>query len=59
LFRQLDDVEFDIPAVATPPSLESILNEQDDHSDAEELNLIAEVCHILVIIKGYYFKIEV
>lgn len=42
---QLDDAEFEIPAVATPPSLESILNEQDDHSDAEDLGLIAEVCH--------------
>ncbi|KAG1714892.1 Vacuolar protein sorting-associated protein 8 [Nymphon striatum] len=32
----LDDIEFDLPPVGTPPTLESILNEPDDESLSDE-----------------------
>lgn len=34
---QIDDKEFDIPQVDTPPTLESILNEVSEASDRGEL----------------------
>lgn len=34
---QIDDKEFDIPQVDTPPTLESILNEVSDPSDRGEV----------------------
>jgi len=47
-FRQLDDAEFEIPAVAAPPSLESILAEADADSDAEELLQLPEASTYII-----------